>query len=481
MENFTHLVWAQRETNISTILRSFFVAASVVVTLSIFALQLLSPGLVIALIGFLLLITVPLFYTIAFPLIILYYQPLVNIQGLNVTLADLGILCISISILLMRRYPIDKVTTRVIYLLFVMALALPIFSAIGSAVTWGDTTNTLTAFLLYIKRFSEYALLLLVIPFVRTFRSMHPFIYVFVAGIIVATLSAVIPSLNDLLVSRVVNINFGERRVGVLLNPNVAGDFGLLFVNLGVALYVFGQGIIGYRWLYALLTLIPGALLMAVSGSRAIVIAALACGFFWLWKGLRNKRVFTIMAIALIAGSAYLAAYPDNPLSQRWSIFVSEGLGERNLADRVDSQTIGLSIYQKNPIFGIGAGTLDDISRQFGKYITGTDSQYVDTLIEAGIFGLFALLIVLGLFFYYGVVTGGVFGTTLAVNTLGMAVAGFSGYTFYNPFIASYMWFFFLVATLERHMRSEASLSESNINKQEFYREYADGSLRQDQ
>ncbi|MFC6592749.1 O-antigen ligase family protein [Deinococcus lacus] len=425
--------------------------------------ELLSAPVVAALLGLLVIAVSPLFLFQIFPLASLFYRPLVSAGGFNLTLSDVLLSGILFSLLFLKRRPVDSLTRRVILVLGLSSLALPVFSFIGSLSLWSDLKVNLTAFLIYVKRFAEYAALLLVIFYLPRPKSMAGNVIILTASITVATLTALIPSLNNALISAENVQNFGDRRVGLLLNPNIASDFALLFINLGVSLIVFGRGLIR-GWVAAgTAMIVPALLLMALSGSRAIIFALVASLLFWVVKRIQNPRFLLGVVAALAVAGGALVANPDNTLTQRWQEFSTQGFKERNVADRLESQSIGLRIYQENPLFGIGGGTLEKVSPRFGKYIVGTDSQYVDPLIDAGIFGLLALLISLACFAWYGLRRGGVFGNALAVNVLGMAVAGLSGYTFFSPFIASYIWFLLLLTHLEFLYRSPDQAAEGEL------------------
>lgn len=392
-------------------------------------------------------VSLPWLIPLFLPLVSLFYFPIIKLGALNITLTDILIAFSILNVILYYSRSNSKVNSNVIVLLVLSFLPM-VFGFIGSLSTFGSFSEALSSSMLFAKRFAMYSFIPLTFVFINRNR-IRNVTYILLICAVISSITAIFPQINATILSPELKQNYGERRVGLLLNPNVAGNYAVMFLNFAVALILYGKDILGrYQWLAYTSILFSGGLLL-VSGSRGAVFAAFASLLFWLWFHFRNVKLFTVIATsaALLAGS--LTLFPDISLFERWARFSTQGTQEVNVASRLDSQALSLKIYLEHPIFGTGIGSLERLAPSYGSNITGADSQYVDTLVETGTLGLLVLLALLYIIYKTGIKYRGVYGTTLAVNTLTLAVSGFSAFTFYSPFLSILLWYLLGMASIE--------------------------------
>lgn len=165
------------------------------------------------------------------------------------------------------------------------------------------------------------------------------------------------------------------------------------------------------RWYWALLALFlfVGLHILSVrSGIIAVYIVLIFKSLYWIFE--QKKYILSILAIALISVAPYIAYQKIGSFRQRidymrWDLamYNQNDMYKKSDSERLVSLKIGIEIFQKNPIFGVGAG---DVWRE-ATAIYKRDypqlepkiphNQFIMTLAGMGILGLLGFI---GALFY---------------------------------------------------------------------------------
>jgi O-antigen ligase len=113
---------------------------------------------------------------------------------------------------------------------------------------------------------------------------------------------------------------------------------------------------------------------------------------------LKNVAIFAGIAIICLCVEELLGGNTLSRIIQRWDI-VSEGQTiEPSAAQRIKNWKIGLEIFYKHPIFGVGYNNYGNIAKDIGQPIKesqlfGNDSSWILILATTGIVGLIVFLL----------------------------------------------------------------------------------------
>lgn len=457
----------------------FYITFAIFIGIVVGLLTAVKLDIVLTVVGFVVLIFItyrwPSWPFFIIPWAIAIRVPLMNFGGsasYTITVLDalIALLGIEIVLVLLGFWPHIRGRDHHFSVQILVLAWFPLLTAtVGGFITFGPDVLT-RGFLIFTKRWAEYSLLPLAACLFLPKKSIKWVTSSIIAAGAITVLSAFTLKFNQALLSAVGAETYygGESRAtGLLFNPNVYGNFSVLIMNflIGLLLIDRPRSII-VRWLLAflLLAFLYGFL---SSGSREALLGFVISLIFWSGyiihrgeKWLFYKWISLMLYFIIIGGVLAQLTPPARIMLERGKEVLLEGLFTYNVAARIEAQSIGLIMFFDHPL-GIGVGNigllgkvyLEKYGRGFLRELGGTDSMYVDTLIEGGIFGLFFLLLTLWLLYWRNRGLNNVWAVSLKTNILALLVAGFFAYTFYSPPLAAMIW---LLASLSEVARSRA-------------------------
>jgi polysaccharide biosynthesis protein PslJ len=164
-------------------------------------------------------------------------------------------------------------------------------------------------------------------------------------------------------------------------------EFGVIMTSLLPLALHYAVADTHRRWAARWLPVVTIAVALPISISRSAILGA-AVGMATLlptWPTRLRRRV---LAAGAVLGSALFVVLPGF-LGALLSLFTRIG-GDPSARSRTDSYTIAWHFITQYPLFGRGVSTFMPAYRIL-------DNQYLATLIEVGVFGLVALLVLLGM------------------------------------------------------------------------------------
>lgn len=178
------------------------------------------------------------------------------------------------------------------------------------------------------------------------------------------------------------------RAFSIIGSPNILGSLFVLFIPMGVAMTLIQQKLMK-RLLFGGATLIMAAgLIFTLSRGAWLAVAG---GLFFAAVLYNQKLVFHLSALGglvLLAGGSFT--------SRLFSIFSPTYLFKSAAGGRLYRWTEGLAVWSESKLFGVGLGRFGGAVATNNKlspfYL---DNYYIKTLVEMGVFGLAALVLMM--------------------------------------------------------------------------------------
>jgi O-antigen ligase len=154
----------------------------------------------------------------------------------------------------------------------------------------------------------------------------------------------------------VVQLPNGEsflRAYGTLPHPNILGGFALIFLLAPVVFFIREEKPNNF----ALLLLIPGVALLALSFSRSAWLALIVFCMVLTWKSRHFERKRLVFLLAVIALSFVITLFPYRELVQARTINTSSHAEEFSFIGRAWLNSEALNMIRAYPLTGIGIGS----------------------------------------------------------------------------------------------------------------------------
>ncbi|MDI3280998.1 MAG: O-antigen ligase family protein [Bacillota bacterium] len=403
-----------------------------------------------------------LFYLI--PVAIVYRYPVYTVRWMrdfNITALDLllaGVYLGAFVLLLRRR---SALTNRSLGGQALLLAALPWLGFLPTAVAGGLGAGLPTVMawaLLYAKRWGMYSAL-----------PLAGWVYASAAGegrkqarrlgfwfLIVAGVAAAV-GLGDFVG---LELSPGGRLSFIFFNPDVLGTYMLFAFNMSLSWLASSASHEIPAWGAAAIALVAGAAVLA-SGARAIsllvVLSLLLWGLVLARLGKRLHLAGILLATAVLVGLTLTAV--GEPLLSRWLEGLAGQAGTGWLTARYEALVVGWQVARQHLIFGAGPSGFGLAARGVLKseealwYNVTTDNQYLDFLIELGIWGPLALVAVLLLFLRLASRQGqelSPLGRGVRINILVLSLAALAYSVFSFPSLAAALWFYAALLVMEQ-------------------------------
>ncbi|MFC2105539.1 O-antigen ligase family protein [Candidatus Bipolaricaulota bacterium] len=339
-------------------------------------------------------------------------------------------------------------------------------ATIGGLITLGSDVLA-QGVIIFARRWGEYSLLPLAACLFVSKKTMRYLAYSIFGVAILTSLSAFVPEFSRAVISATgAGVFYGgeARAIGLLFNPNVYGSFSVLIINCLIALLLMHSSRSAIRkWLLMFLLLACLGSLM-LSGSRSALVGFAASLIFWGGWAIRGRRpavltrwVRIVLCLAVAAVIVTMFSSRGRILFERIKIVVEEGTSTYNIAGRIEAQNIGYRIFVDHP-FGIGVGNIgvlgNEYLREYGigilREFGGTDSQYLDALIEGGGLGLLLLLALIWILYRRGSRSNTAWSASMGGSIVALAAAGLFAHSFYAPPLAAMTWLLVCMGEVER-------------------------------
>ncbi len=176
------------------------------------------------------------------------------------------------------------------------------------------------------------------------------------------------------------------RAYSIMFSPNLLGSFFTLLIPIAFAVFVAEESV--SKKLFALVTLGASGLGLIFTLSRGAWLAAFFGLIFFLLLTYRK-----ILLPIFVFVSSIIMTIPA--LSTRFfSLFSSNYINKSSKGGRIFRFNVGLKNWEKDPIFGLGMGRFGGaVSMNYNLAPFYMDNYYMKTLVEMGVVGLSATLI----------------------------------------------------------------------------------------
>jgi hypothetical protein len=165
----------------------------------------------------------------------------------------------------------------------------------------------------------------------------------------------------------VVQLPGGEsflRAYGTLPHPNILGGFALLLLLAPIAFFLRNERPNNL----ALLLLIPGVSLLALTFSRSAWLALLLFSLVLIWKSKHFDRRRLAIVLILVALSFILTLFPYRELVQARTVNTTSHAEEFSFIGRAWLNGVARSIIEEYPLTGVGIGSfIIELARRAGE------------------------------------------------------------------------------------------------------------------
>lgn len=174
----------------------------------------------------------------------------------------------------------------------------------------------------------------------------------------------------------------GHRRVaGTARHPIEFGIVCAMLLPFALHLANYARRAVARRWSLVAAVLMAVALPMALSRAAVLAVAAALVVLVPAWTPSRRLRTLVGSVLTLWL----LSAITPGLLSAMWGLFFGDTAGGSDEA-RAQSAELSLDLFASSPMLGQGLGTVQGFI---------IDNQYLATLVESGIVGMIALVLLL--------------------------------------------------------------------------------------
>jgi O-antigen ligase len=200
----------------------------------------------------------------------------------------------------------------------------------------------------------------------------------------------------------VVQLASGEsflRAYGTLPHPNILGGFALIFLLAPIAFFLRKDNPNNL----ALLLLVPGVALLALTFSRSAWLALIVFNMVLIWKSKHFERKRLVVLLAFMVLSFVVTLFPYRELVQARTITTSSHAEEFSFIGRAWLNGEALNIIREVPLTGVGIGSfIIELGKRAGQGYVVEPAHNVLLLVgaELGIPGLL-LVIALSILFAY--------------------------------------------------------------------------------
>lgn len=365
---------------------------------------------------------------LVWPFSLVFWTPVVQIAGYNITLADLLTAVLWIKCVFFAGSRMWRRSLATVRRLLIIGVAPAVPLGIAGLLTFG-LEGFITSIGLFFKRWGIYSIIPLAVAVDGRGNRKYEWSFVLASGLAMG-----LGVFRDL--------GIEGRASGVLFNPNTLGVFAVLGISMCVHLIAHTSGAERYA---ALAIAVPHFLALVLSGSREAWITLAVSMGYWAFHARSRKVVLLAVVMGLVA-----LVLPIGEVSRvRLSMALAQGLNEVNVAGRLDATRAGLKLFMDYPL-GVGAGKINAVGWNYLELYGGgdyslyllhegfatTDNTYVDELIEGGILSLFFVLWTLYLMWRWTMKTG--YGRAVV---LCLMVAGLASATLHVPVLSGALWY----------------------------------------
>jgi O-antigen ligase len=183
-----------------------------------------------------------------------------------------------------------------------------------------------------------------------------------------------------------------QRYAGSGFDPNDLGV--LLALSLPMSFYLAStEKRVVVAWIYRVQQ-VAAVVAVGLTSSRAALIAMIAALTYVPLAALKLswREKCALLLLIFVAGGCLLAFLPESSW-ERWAGLGTE-LQQGNWGARTLIWSVGLEIFEANPLIGVGAGTFPIVAQQLAPPI-GAHNTFLSILVENGLvgFGLFTMLL----------------------------------------------------------------------------------------
>ena len=259
---------------------------------------------------------------------------------------------------------------------FHIAAVLFIFVPLLSIAWSGATTATTLASI----RNIFVLVLILLIPYVLSEKkTVKPALAAYVVGTVVLCVL--------LLLSYITGNAFSPGRYTVAnLNPNSVA-FSIVF-SVPCAIYLFRKSIIKRSRIFVFFVVVFLIFGVILTGSRTALIGVLSIFVFYTFYVVSLNPVRYIPIVVVLMAPIFIFSYILLPAEfiNRFSTIPHEVL-QGDLATRTVQWAAGVSLFQANPLVGVGLGAFPQLIEPLIGYSVATDNTYLQVVYELGILG----------------------------------------------------------------------------------------------
>jgi O-antigen ligase len=187
------------------------------------------------------------------------------------------------------------------------------------------------------------------------------------------------------------------RAYGTLPHPNILGGFALIFLLAPIAFFLRKRNPNNL----ALLVLIPGVSLLALTFSRSAWLALIVFSAVLVWKSSHFDRKRLAVLLIAICLSLAVTLFPYRELVQARTVNTTSHAEEFSFLGRAWLNGEAVNIIREYPLTGVGIGSfIIELARRAGEgYIV--EPAHNILLLAGAELGIFGILIVIALFLWF--------------------------------------------------------------------------------
>ena len=373
------------------------------------------------------------------------WVPLVSIplagRGYTLTLLDIVMAVAVISLPWQVCWRDSATVARRVAIVGVFCVLVSMLSAV--TVSQGRFSVMLGSALITIRRYGWAAfvpLFLWSLP--STFRQDRALAFLAIAGLILAV-SGILQTVSMVITDATV------RATGLAFNPNVLGMLDVVTTDVLIGIGLEHPHSRPTR-LFVTIGVMVSLVSLILSASRGGLLGLVVSSVLWIaWlfqaKRWNYRSILMGCIVCLVLLGIAVWVLPSSYAATRIASLFSGN--DANVAGRLMAWRYGWHLFLDYP-FGVGAGNIGVVG---GNYVTspqvlpgfaGTDNQYWDMVLEAGLLGL-ALLVALVVLLGKLGSRGWPNGTSKAAiaSLVSAVVVGATGYTLFNPIVSLFVFY----------------------------------------